>query len=180
MSPPFLGTFWREFHASSHQEFVIDGHVIPPGTIVGVNPYCVMHNEAYFPEPFEFRPERWLDPDGHPSGAAVSDPQTEERRSLMRAAFAPFALGETGCLGKAMAYQEMSLVVARTLWYFDFAKAAGETGRLGEGEPGRSDGRGRKDEYQLIDLAVADHDGPNLVFRPRDEYWRELVAMTDL
>lgn len=179
MSPPFLGTFWREFRASGHEQVLIDGHVIPSGTIVGVSPYCIMHNEAYFPEPFEFRPERWLEPDGHRSGTAVSGPQTEQQRSLMRAAFAPFALGETGCLGKAMAYQEMSLVVAKTLWYFDFEKAAGEAGKLGEGEPGRSDGRGRKGEYQLFDLAVADHDGPNLVFRPRDEYWHELVAITD-
>lgn len=133
-----------------------------------------MHNEAYFPEPFAFRPERWLELQGEQSGTAVSSPQTEQHGLAMRAAFAPFAMGETGCLGKAMAYQEMSLVVARTLWYFDFERAAGEAGKLGEGEPGRTDGRGRKEEYQLFDLAVSDHEGPNLVFRPRQEYWQEL------
>lgn len=169
MSPPFVGTFWREPY-SSHEQFVVDGHVIPPGTIVGVSPYSVMHNEAYFPQPFVFRPERWLER----GGMDESGPQTEQHLSMMRAAFAPFALGETGCLGKAMAYQEMSLVVARILWYFDFERAAGEAGKLGEGEPGRTDGRGRKEEYQLFDLAVSDHVGPNLVFRPREEYWREL------
>lgn len=137
-----------------------------------------MHNKAYFPEPFEFRPERWLGSDVGQDGVDVSDAEAEQERSIMRSAFAPFALGETGCLGKAMAYQEMSLVVAKTLWYFDFERAAGEAGRLGEGEPGRTDGRGRKDEYQLFDLAVADHDGPNLVFRPRDEYWQELGVTT--
>lgn len=179
ISPPFLGTFWREPHASYREPFVVDGHVIPPGTIVGVSPYCVMHNEAYFPEPFAFRPERWLGPEAEQSSVAISDAEAEQERSTMRAAFAPFALGETGCLGKAMAYQEMSLVVAKTLWYFDFDRVAGEAGRLGEGEPGRTDGRGRKDEYQLFDLAVADHDGPNLVFRPRDEYWQELAVTAD-
>lgn len=158
VAPPFLGTFWREPHFSCAEPFVVDGQVIPCGTLVGVNPYCLMHNEAYFPEPFEYRPERWLVPD---TGA-------------MREAFAPFSLGETGCLGKAMAYLETSLVVAKTLWYFDFEKAPGEAGKLGEGQPGRTDGRGRTDEYQLYDLAVADHDGPNLIFKPRQDYWKDL------
>jgi hypothetical protein len=72
-----------------------------------------------------------------------------------------------------MAYHEMSLVVAKTLWYFDFEKAPGEAGKLGEECPGSADGRHRVGEYQLYDLGVADHDGPNLVFT-RGEVWREL------
>ncbi|KAG8162311.1 hypothetical protein KVR01_008076 [Diaporthe batatas] len=181
MSPPFVGTFWREPYSPHHEQFVVDGYVIPPGTIVGVSPYSVMHNEEYFPEPFAFRPERWLESYMEDGGTDEPSPQIEHHVSMMRAAFAPFALGETGCLGKAMAYQEMSLVVARTLWYFDFERAPGEAGKLGEGEPGRTDGRGRKEEYQLFDLAVSDHVGPNLVFRPREEYWQELgVAGTGL
>lgn len=179
MSPPFVGTLWREPYSSYRERFVVDGHVIPPGTIVGVNPYCVMHNEAYFPEPFSFRPERWLDSDVEDSSIAVPDAEGEQARSMMRAAFATFAFGETGCVGKAMAYQEMSLVVAKTLWYFDFETASGEAGRLGEGKPGKADGRGRKDEYQLFDMAVADHDGPNLVFRPRNQYWQDLGVTAD-
>ncbi|KAH8773835.1 cytochrome P450 [Diaporthe sp. PMI_573] len=162
MSPPFLGTFWREAHQPYHEQFVVDGHAIPPGTIVGVSPYCIMHNADYFPEPFVFRPERWMDLDLDQSGTAVSGRQTDQERSLMRAAFAPFALGETGCLGKAMAYQELSLVVARTLW-----------------RAWRTDGRDRKEEYQLFDLAVADHDGPNLVFRSREQYGQELGVVPD-
>lgn len=60
LSPPFLATFWREPYSDHTEPFVVDGHVIPRGTMVGVNPYCVMHNDEYFPEPFAFRPERWL------------------------------------------------------------------------------------------------------------------------
>ncbi|KAI1386114.1 cytochrome P450 [Hypoxylon trugodes] len=161
VAPPFLGTFWREPHASYTEPFIVDGHVIPQGTAVGVSPYCLMHNEAYFPEPFEFRPERWLG--------------SEEQRAAMRGAFAPFALGDTGCLGKSMAYLEISLVIAKTLWYFDFEKAPGEAGKLGEGEVERVNGRGRTDEYQLRDLAVAGHDGPNLGFKPRGDYWKALI-----
>jgi hypothetical protein len=129
-----------------------------------------MHNEEYFPEPFKFRPERWLGPEDGTSGGV----EEEQARAAMRAAFAPFAPGDTGCLGKAIAYHETSLVLAKTLWYFDFEKASGEAGKLGEGRPGRTDGRDKVDEYQLFDLAVADHDGPNLLFIARGEYWKEL------
>ncbi|TGO65299.1 hypothetical protein BCON_0003g00940 [Botryotinia convoluta] len=153
MSPPFLATFWREPYSDHTEPFVVDGHVIPHGTMVGVNPYCVMHNEEYFPEPFAFRPERWLASEEGSfrqqltSHLLNSTPKEEQNLASMRAAFAPFALGDTGCLGKAMAYHETSLAIAKTLWV---------------------------DEYQLLDLAVADHDGPNLVVAPRKEYWREL------
>ncbi|KAF7884387.1 uncharacterized protein EAF02_004723 [Botrytis sinoallii] len=171
MSPPFLATFWREPYSDHTEPFVVDGHVIPRSTMVGVNPYCVMHNEEYFPEPFAFRPERWLTSEE----GGFRTPKEEQNLASMRAAFAPFALGDTGCLGKAMAYHETCLAIAKTLWYFDFEKASGEAGKLGEGQPGNMNGRDRVDEYQLLDLAVADHDGPNLVFAPREEkYWREL------
>lgn len=170
IAPPFTGTFWREPFPDYTGQFVVDGHVIPRGTMVGVNPYCVMHNENYFPEPFLFRPERWLGEDEHGEEAGG-----KEARAAMREAFAPFALGETGCLGKAMAYHEMSLVIAKTLWYFDFKKAPGEAGQLGGGQPGRLDGRHRVNEYQLLDHAVASHDGPNLVFTPRGNLYQSEI-----
>ncbi|KAI0406095.1 cytochrome P450 [Xylaria palmicola] len=129
-----------------------------------------MHNEEYFPASYRFQPERWLEPeDGMPD-----DPRETERRVTMRTAFAPFALGETGCLGKAMAYHEISLVIAKTLWYFDFERDPGEAGNLGEGSPGRKDGRHLKEEYQLYDLSVADHHGPSLVFTIRGKVGKEL------
>lgn len=46
IAPPFLGTFWREQDPSHKGPFVIDGHIIPPGTIVGVNPWSLMHNDV--------------------------------------------------------------------------------------------------------------------------------------
>ncbi|KAI0168397.1 cytochrome P450 [Pestalotiopsis sp. NC0098] len=46
VAPPFTGTFWREpFSDHAGAPFVVDGRAVPRGTIVGVNPYCVMHNE---------------------------------------------------------------------------------------------------------------------------------------
>ncbi|CCD52161.1 hypothetical protein BofuT4_P079560.1 [Botrytis cinerea T4] len=70
MSPPFLATFWREPYLDHTEPFVVDVHVIPPGTIAGVNPDCVMHNEEYFSDPFVFRQERWLTSEEGSSGTS--------------------------------------------------------------------------------------------------------------
>lgn len=63
ISPPTPGVMWREKDPLSTEPLLVDGHVIPPGTLVGVGTYSLMHNPEYFPEPFVFRPERWLEGD---------------------------------------------------------------------------------------------------------------------
>ncbi|KAI1084876.1 cytochrome P450 [Whalleya microplaca] len=125
----------------SDQPFTVDGHVVPHGTIVGVNIYSIHYNEGYFPDPFTFRPERWLD-----------DAKT------MRDAFAPFSLGPRGCAGKAMEYLEISLVVAKIMWYFDF----------------RSVGSEHAGVFELLDNFTSSHDGPHLEFQQRGEHGKEL------
>ncbi|KAI0110922.1 cytochrome P450 [Nemania sp. FL0031] len=157
MAPPVPGTLWRELAADEKTKpLIIDGHVVPPGTQVGVNIFVLHHNENYFPDPYEFKPERWL--------PGETD---EKQRTLMRQAFAPFSVGYRSCAGKSMAYLEASLIIAKTLWYFDFQLAPGNLGEVGGGTPGRTDGRGRPGEYQLYDVIAGQHDGPYLVFKPR-------------
>lgn len=170
ISPPTPGVMWREKDPLSPGPLVVDGHIIPPGTLVGVGLYSLMHNPEYFPEPFAFRPERWLD-----GGAAAEIPEEKVARAAMRRAFIPFLLGDRGCAGKAVAYLEMSLTVAKTLWYFDFQPAPGPAGELGSGRKGAALGRDRPDEYQLYDYFMAEHEGPNLVFSPRGKHWEELI-----
>ncbi|KAF3023041.1 hypothetical protein E8E14_012192 [Neopestalotiopsis sp. 37M] len=156
MTPPVSGTLWREHDRNDKQPFVVDGHVIPPGTQVGVSIYCIHHNEKYFPQPFDFRPERWL-----------VDDEAALRR--MNSAFCPFSVGARACAGKAMAYLEMSLVVAKIFFKFDFEVPPGDLGQVGAGQAGRTDGRDRTDEFQLYDIFAAMHDDPNLLFRPRGD-----------
>lgn len=161
MSPPVPGVAWRQQAAEDPQKgqpLIIDGHVIPPGTEIGMSMYALHHNEAYFPSPYSFQPERWFDAKDDPAQAA-----------RMRSAFAPFSVGSRSCAGKAMAYLEASLVVAKTLWHFDFGAAPGGLGRVGGGAPGKGVGRERPDEYQLYDIVGASHSGPYLVFRERDQ-----------
>lgn len=73
-----------------------------------------------------------------------------------------------------MAYLERSLMLAKTLWYFEFEVAPGNLAGAGGGKVGGSPGRTRPQEFQLEDIFTARHDGPNLVFRPRGEHWRDL------
>lgn len=157
MSPPVTGTPWRELYADEQghqggQSLVIDGHIVPPGTQVGVCFYSLHHNEKYFAEPFTFRPERWLEAD-----------DAQLRR--MNAAFCAFSVGARGCAGKAMAYLETTLAVARTMWSFDFAPAP--AGRTGGGAPDKREERRREDEFQLYDIFASMHVGPELVFTSR-------------
>ncbi|TGJ78509.1 hypothetical protein E0Z10_g10253 [Xylaria hypoxylon] len=153
ISPPASGTLWREPY-NDGEPVIIDGHIIPPGTQVGVSAYSLHHNEDYFAKPFEYDPDRWL----------IED---EANLSLMHSAFAPFSLGARGCAGKSMTYLETGLVIAKTIWLFDFEIAPGKLGIVGEGVPGRRGERGRPNEFQLYDTLGSRHDGPNLIFHLR-------------
>ncbi|KAI4598965.1 hypothetical protein KJ359_002380 [Pestalotiopsis sp. 9143b] len=161
MSPPVPGTLWREAVSMNHP-MIVDGHVIPPGTQVGVSIYSLHHNEEYFPDSFRFEPERWL-PGGSP------------RRSNP-AAFTPFSIGSRGCAGKSMAYLETSLVLAKTLWYFDFKRASSEAEKsTGAGISGFTHRGGEESEFPVYDLFAAGHNGPILEFKPRRGLCDELA-----
>jgi cytochrome P450 len=146
------GSLWRELPETDHQPLYIDGHLIPRGTLVGVNIYSIHHNSKYFPDPFAFNPNRWL------SNKEGSTPK-------INSAFTPFSGGSRGCAGKAMAYMEASLVMCHILLRFDFKRASGKYGYVGGGL-----GQGlrhRREEFQLYDHFSSSHDGPNLVLRRR-------------
>ncbi|OTB05175.1 hypothetical protein M426DRAFT_140399 [Hypoxylon sp. CI-4A] len=161
ISPSVPGTLWREQDPNDNQPLIIDGNFIPKGTLFGVSSYAIHHNKEYFPDPFAFKPERWLE------GHALATKQAHD-------AFAAFSVGSRSCAGKPMAYLESSLILAKTLWYFDFEIAPGNLGGVGGGKVGGLSGRTRPQEFQLEDIFTAKHDGPYLVFQPRDEYWKDL------
>ncbi|KAK2611998.1 hypothetical protein QQS21_001963 [Conoideocrella luteorostrata] len=156
MAPASLTSLWREQDPKdeSGKPLIVDGNVIPRGTQVAISMYSLFHNDHYFPDPFEFKPERWLD-------TANQTEQEKASQATMRKAFVPFLIGDRACAGKAMGYQEVSLVIAQTLWLFDFEVAPGKAGELGS----RSE---RPDEYDLKDIFIASHQGPNLIFRERN------------
>ncbi|KAI1260502.1 benzoate 4-monooxygenase cytochrome P450 [Xylariaceae sp. FL1019] len=162
MSPPVPGTMWRQqLGSDSDQPLTVDGHVIPPGTSVGVDIYALHHNPQYFPNPFTYDPERWLLPktDVSEAGSAPNADDdaeasaSEPRGLILNPAFIPFSLGARGCAGKALAYAEVSMAMARTLWSFDFEFADAKAVHA--------------PEFRLWDVFTSSHDGPYLKFTPR-------------
>jgi cytochrome P450 len=155
LSPPVAGALPRTVLQGG---LTIDERFIPAGTDVCVPHYAIHHNPAYFPSPFSFQPNRWL-PDHAPPAMA---PLVDEARS----AFAPFSVGPRGCIGKGMAYLELSISLAKVLWEYEMRVAPGTS--AGEGRVGMEHGRERSSEYQLKDTFTSVKNGPILQFRRRE------------
>ncbi|KAH9914219.1 cytochrome P450 [Fomitopsis serialis] len=93
---------------------VIDGKYVPEKTIVGVPPYVQQTSpENFYPNPMEFRPERWS-PDG-------LGPSTVTKKNAIMC----FSSGPFSCLGKTFAIREIHLVVAKLVLAFDMRLAPG-------------------------------------------------------
>ncbi|KAI1093471.1 cytochrome P450 [Rostrohypoxylon terebratum] len=157
MSPPLPGLLWRRLATEEQGEgkppLKIDGHIVPPGTDVAVGVYALHHNEDYFPDPFIYKPERWLE-----AADKIEEGAPGSRRAMLDA-FAPFSVGARACGGKAMAYLEINLLLAKLLWYFDFRPAPGPRGDVGLSDKG---------EFHIHDVFVSTNEGPWLVFKPRE------------
>lgn len=84
-----------------------NGTTLPPGTIVGVNPWVIHYKESIFgAKPYEFRPERWLQSEQEDVGAY------EARIKKMKDADMAFGGGNRICIGRPLALIEVYKVVA--------------------------------------------------------------------
>jgi len=162
LTPPVAGFLPREVLPGGID---IDGVHYPAGTVLGVTHYAIHRNEAYFPNPQAFIPERWL--------ASADQNPFFEKLDLAHSAFCPFSIGPRGCIGKGLAYVELGIAVARVVWGFEMKMVDGEKGRLGEGTgvegQGKWLGRSRKTEFQIEDRFASCKDGPILRFRRRED-----------
>jgi cytochrome P450 len=172
LSLPVGSTLMREVLPGG---LTVDGEWFPPGTDIAVPHYALHHDEQYFPGPFRFSPQRWLSNASCTTIKAGLDMGTMEDAQNQAPtspeapnsnAFTPFGFGRTSCIGKYLAYQEISLVVARTIWLFDMRLEPGST--LGEGSEKLGAGRERRNEFQTWDRFVSTHDGPMLQFKRRE------------
>ncbi|KAK3324443.1 putative cytochrome P450 [Cercophora scortea] len=82
----------------------VDGHWIPKGAEVYTSAYTITHDEKYYPSPYEFQPERWMDPDS----------------KSVKEASQPFSLGPRGCLGQNFAIMEINQILAKMIFKYDF------------------------------------------------------------
>ncbi|GJC85380.1 trichothecene C-15 hydroxylase [Colletotrichum liriopes] len=86
---------------SLHGKYIPEG--FPSQTEINVSPWSITHNPKYFSDPWDFKPERWL------------DPNSTDNRDANR----PFLLGPRDCLGRNFALMELNLVLAKLLWSYD-------------------------------------------------------------
>ena len=160
LSPGVAGMIPREVLEGG---ITIDDTHFPAGYDIGVPNYALHHNDVYFPEPFTFKPERWIITEGDPS---TGDPAVSKADvSLAYSAFASFSKGESSCAGMSLAYQTMSTIVARMFFLFDMRLKPGST--AGDGHPRLGEDRARQEEFQCWDKFVAIHEGPMVEFKKR-------------
>ncbi|KAF4126179.1 Cytochrome P450 [Geosmithia morbida] len=160
MSPSVGGIVPREVLSGG---MTIDGMLVPEGTVVGVPHYAVHHNPAYFTRPFDYVPERWIVGARSPlKGDEMTTTQDDVSRA--QSAFCPFSVGPRGCIGKGLAYLEMTTTLARTIFLYDMRRAVGIVDP-GEGAPELGWGRHRKEEFQLFDTFTSAKTGPLVEFK---------------
>lgn len=160
LSPPFAGIPPRRVLAGG---ITVDGHYFPEGVVIGTPIYTIHHDQRYYPRPFRYEPERWLEQECD-SGY---EPREKAGINLARSALCPFSIGPRSCVAKNLAWAELSLVLARVMFKYDMRlpaeHVADEPGCCGlsGSDPDKSP------EYQLKAWISAGRKGPLIQFRPR-------------
>jgi cytochrome P450 len=110
-----------------------DGRVfkLRKGDRVGLCPPLFHLDSDFFPEPNSFKPERWLDADGHSKSEAAQGKMRfvkNGKEIASSAVFLPFGAGISLCPGRRFARNEVKILVTLLLSRFTFAFADGESG----------------------------------------------------
>jgi cytochrome P450 len=90
------------------QPIEVGGWTYPEGVCLVANAYLIHHDPEIYPDPYAFRPERFLD----------DSPGTYT--------WIPFGGGRRRCLGASFALQEMKVVLKAVLSRFDVSPARPE------------------------------------------------------
>jgi cytochrome P450 len=76
-------------------------YVVPAGSAISMSVLLVHHREDLYPDPYAFRPERWLGHEGGRRGGRAPNPYE----------WIPFGGGTRRCLGAALAMAEQRVVL---------------------------------------------------------------------
>ncbi|KAF8621647.1 hypothetical protein AX15_007665 [Amanita polypyramis BW_CC] len=104
------------------QDDVYRGYRLPKGTIVIANSWTMLHDEKIYPDPFSFKPERFLK-DGKINSNA-RDP-----------AHAAFGFGRRECPGRLMAFESIWITMASLIAAFNITNSVDENGNVIEADP---------------------------------------------
>lgn len=158
MAPPVPAEMAREVRAGGT---TVEGQFFPPGTLLSTSPYCLGYNSDIYPEPFVFRPERWLTKEDDPDGSSA------EEVALAESGHCAFSTGNRGCVGKNMAWLEMQIVLAKLMHTLELRPDPSNS--VGGGNASLREGRREVGQYQLYDAFVAMRHGPYVQFRKRSQ-----------
>jgi cytochrome P450 len=89
------------------QDFTLDSHCFSKGTWVMMSPYITHRIPEIYPEPYKFRPERWLSI--HPSAYE----------------FMPFSAGPRYCIGTSLAMMQLKIALTMLFKRFRFSLKPG-------------------------------------------------------
>jgi len=103
-----------------------EGYFFPKGTLIIGNAWSILHDPEMYPEPEEFRPDRFLK-DGKPN-PDVKDPQ------------AAFGYGRRICPGQYIATRSLWAIVCSVLSVFDIAPPLDGSGKSIQLQPNMADG----------------------------------------
>lgn len=78
-------------------DYEVGDYVVPSGAIILMSPWVMHHDPRFYPEPFEFDPERWT---------------PNARESRPKFAYFPFGGGPRVCIGEPFAWMEGVLLIA--------------------------------------------------------------------
>lgn len=90
---------------------MIAGHLIPGGVTISSSLSSLHHDGRLFSEPYTFIPERWL----------TDEATYPEERQNLKDYVLPFSLGGRACIGRNLAYMELSIVIATLVLAFEWS-----------------------------------------------------------
>lgn len=113
MYPPAIGTL----RTLSKPVTLSGGLEVPAGTDVTIPIYGIHHDETLFPQPNEFRPDRWVSQDSEGKWVERGDDDGDAASIAPgnRHAFLAFSGGGRNCVGMKFASQESVLALANLL-----------------------------------------------------------------
>ncbi|KAK6142660.1 hypothetical protein DH2020_023008 [Rehmannia glutinosa] len=94
----------------SIRDSIVDGYYVPAGTTAMVNMWAIARDPSIWPDPLNFKPERFLSPDPNSEFSVLGSDLT----------LAPFGSGRRSCPGKTMGLTTVNFWVATLLHEFQF------------------------------------------------------------
>lgn len=93
------------------------GYDVPPGTSILASQYAMHRDPRFWPDPWAFRPQRWISPTGS------FDERTPD---VPRGTWFPFGFGTRRCIGEQFAWVEAVLALAGLIRQWDIRVLAPE------------------------------------------------------